>query len=216
VSEGDPAPPADGDVGSAAEDEPAEDGCLPSRSRLRRILSGVVVLALILAAVTSLRAYVVAPYYIPSPSMEPTLHGCAGCDNDRVLVDKLSYRLHAVHRGDVVVFSRPATWQVPDDVLIKRVVGLPGDRLSLRDGSLYVNGLQLVEPYVNTQCAPLQSLRAGATVSRLGPVPPHQLFVMGDNRCDSSDSRVFGPVPERDLVGRAFVIIWPLGRLHYL
>jgi signal peptidase I len=148
--------------------------------------------------------------------MEPTLHGCPGCENDRVLVDKLSYHLHAVHRGDIVVFDRPTTWQVPDAVLIKRAVGLPGDRLSLRRGHLYINGLQLAEPYVNKQCPPLGSLRPGFSVSSIGPVPAHQIFVMGDNRCDSSDSRVFGPVPEGNLVGRAVVLIWPLKRLHYL
>jgi signal peptidase I len=165
-----------------------------------------------------LRAYVVSPYYIPSASMEPTLHGCSGCNNDHVLVDKLSYRMHDVHRGDVVVFHRPDTWQVPEKTLIKRVVGLPGDRLAVRDGKVYVNGLQLQESYLNADCPPMTSLSEdpGSPVRTYGPVPPGDLYVMGDNRCDSADSRAFGPVPTSDVIGRAFVIIWPLGRIHWL
>jgi signal peptidase I len=211
VSDGDPAAaPADPDVG-----RPLPLGRRRG-PRLRRAITALVVLALLAAAVAAVRAFLVAPYYIPSASMEPTLHGCATCDNDRVIVDKLSYHMHAVHRGDVVVFNRPTTWAVPDKVLIKRVIGLPGDRLSLRDRHLYVNGLRLVEPYVNSQCPPMSTLRAGTPAHRLGPVPAGEIFVMGDNRCDSSDSRIFGPVPESDLIGRAVVIFWPPKRLHYL
>jgi signal peptidase I len=215
VVEGDPTPSAAGsDVGPP---DPHDAGPAKTHiSRVRRAVSGIAVVVLVLAGVAALRSYVIAPYYIPSQSMEPTLHGCPGCDDDRVLVDKLSYHLHAVHRGDVVVFHRPATWQVPDDVLVKRVVGLPGDRLSLRHGHLYINGLELAEPYVNPQCPPMASLRAGAGAARLTAVPSSELFVMGDNRCDSSDSRMFGPVPEGDLIGRAVVIVWPLSRVHYL
>lgn len=213
VSDRDPGgPPAGKDAAPLQERADAKIG---SR-RVRRAVSGLVVVVLVVATVLALRSYVLAPYYIPSASMEPTLHGCPGCENDRILVDKLSYHLHAVHRGDVVVFDRPTSWQVPDAVLIKRVVGLPGDRLSVQGGHLYINGLLLAEPYVNKRCPPLGSLRPGHTVSAIGPVPAHEIFVMGDNRCDSSDSRVFGPVPENDLVGRAVLLIWPLKRLHYL
>jgi signal peptidase I len=210
----------DGEAAAAGDDVEPPTGPGPADERrgspLRRILSALVVIGIVVAAVVALRAYVLAPYYIPSASMEPTLHGCPGCENDRVLVDKLSYHLHPVHRGDVVVFDRPSTWVVPDSVLIKRVIGLPGDRLSLRQGQLYVNGLRLAEPYVNRSCPAMRSLRAGRAATLLAPVPLHELWVMGDNRCDSSDSRVFGPVPEQDLVGRALLIIWPVKRLHYL
>jgi signal peptidase I len=175
---------------------------------------------LAIAAVTAvlLRAFVVAPYYIPSASMEPTLHGCPGCNNDHVLVDKLSYRMHDVHRGDIVVFHRPKTWDVPEQTLIKRVIGLPGDTLSVRGGKLFVNGLQLQESYLNAHCPPMTGLGEAPArpTSTYGPIPLNDVFVMGDNRCDSTDSRAFGPVPESDIVGRAFLIIWPVGRIHTL
>jgi signal peptidase I len=172
----------------------------------RRMFAAVVVAALIALA---LRLFVVAPYYIPSASMEQTLHGCTGCNNDHVLVDKLSYKLHAVHRGDVVVFHRPASWSVSEKLLIKRVVGLPGDRLTEEGGVVYVNGLALVEPYVDKSCSGTAGLRPYT-------VPDNQVFVMGDNRCDSQDSRAFGSVNESAIIGRAFIIIWPLGRIHWI
>jgi signal peptidase I len=169
----------------------------------------VAVVVIVLAAV-ALRTYVVSPYYIPSASMETTLHGCSGCNNDHVLVNKLSYKLHGIHRGDVVVFHRPTNWQVPDKILIKRVIGLPGDVVSARAGVVYINGDQLAEPYVDLECAQGTQSLAQATV------PAGDVFVLGDNRCDSADSRTFGPVPKSDVIGRAFLIIWPLGRIHWL
>jgi signal peptidase I len=165
---------------------------------------------LIALAATLLRAYVVAPYYIPSASMETTLHGCPGCNNDHVLVNKLSYHLHPIHRGDVVVFHRPVAWTVPDKVLIKRVIGLPGDVLTSRAGIVYVNGIQLAEPYIDEQC---QNGTSGLPPTT---VPAHDVFVMGDNRCQSADSRTYGPVDESNVIGRAFLIVWPLGRIHWL
>jgi len=190
----------------------------PHRSGVRRAVQTLVVVCIVVVAAVLVRMFVAAPYFIPSASMEPTLHGCSGCNNDHVLVNKLSYKLHGVHRGDVVVFDRPSTWQVDEKHLIKRVIGLPGDVLTVRKGKLYVNGLQLQEPYLDSKCGPMTSLGESPAkpTTKYGPVPKDEVFVMGDNRCDSSDSRAFGPVPESDIVGRAFVIIWPLGRLHYL
>src|ERR1700709_2667590 len=158
----------------------------------------------------ALRAYVVMPYYIPSASMEPTLHGCKGCDNDRVLVNKLAYHLHDVHRGDVVVFNRPKSGQgISEKVLIKRVIGLPGETLTEHAGIVYVDGRRLHEPYVDKKCV------QGTTFpQRTYTVPKDAVFVMGDNRCFSDDSRMQTAVPEDDIVGRAFLIIWPLGRIH--
>ncbi|MGH8961376.1 MAG: signal peptidase I [Jatrophihabitantaceae bacterium] len=185
---------------------------------VRRLVRTGVILAIAVLAAVLLRVYVVAPYYIPSASMEPTLHGCSSCNNDHVLVDKLSYRMHDIHRGDVVVFHRPSTWQVSENTLIKRVVGLPGDRLRVADGKLFVNGLLLQEPYTNPKCPSMRTLAESPAkpASTFGPVPNGEVYVMGDNRCDSSDSRAFGPVPESKVVGRAFVIFWPLGRIHFL
>lgn len=168
-------------------------------------------------AATLLRVYVLAPYYIPSASMEPTLHGCPSCNDDHVLVDKLSYRMHDIHRGDVIVFHRPSTWQVSENTLIKRVVGVPGDKLQVKDGKVSVNGLLLQESYTNPTCPSSSSASGNLAGGKVyGPVPIGDVFVMGDNRCDSSDSRMFGPVPDTKVVGRAFVIFWPLGRIHFL
>jgi signal peptidase I len=177
--------------------------------RIRALRLGLVVVLAIGVALV-LRTFVVASYYIPSASMEPTLHGCPGCNNDHVLVDKLSYKLHSVHRGDVVVFDRPPAAATTDKVLIKRVIGLPGDTLTDQNGTLLVNGVQLKEPYVNPSCDGTQDFPASVTV------PRGDVYVMGDNRCDSLDSRSFGPVAQSSIVGRAFVIVWPLGRLHWL
>ena len=164
-----------------------------------------------------LRSYVVAPYYVPSQSMEPTLHGCPHCNDDHVLVEKLSYHFHAPQPGDIVVFNRPPNWHVSDKVLIKRVIGVAGDRITLLHGHVYRNGQRLDEPYVNPQCTQGTTTKRGSTRLRRYPrVKPGELFVMGDNRCDSADSRFFGDVPTSDIIGRAFLIIWPLKRIHTL
>ena len=200
--------------------EPADDGGDDTkqrkpRRRWRRTLVrlGIIVAIAALAAFL-LRTFVVQPYYIPSGSMEPTLMGGGGHTDDHVLVDKISYRTHAPREGDIVVFNRPSTWQISDKVLIKRVIGLPGDTVSLRDGHVFINGLELDEPYVNKACGahPTQPLTS-VTSWR---VPGNDVFVMGDNRCQSDDSRQFGPVPESDIIGRAFAIIWPLNRIGLL
>jgi signal peptidase I len=130
--------------------------------------------------------------------MLPTLH-----EDDRVLVNKLSYDLHDVNRGDLVVFERPegeAPGQIRD--LIKRVVGLPGERIEQRDGRVYIDGQLLEEPY----------LEDDTETTNLPPqtVPEGHVFVMGDNRDDSMDSRVFAAIDEDLIVGRAFVRVWPL------
>jgi signal peptidase I len=183
----------------------------PRRRRRGRVVARLVLaLAFAVLAVILLRTYVIAPYYIPSASMSPTLHGCTGCDDDRVLVDKLSYHTHAIHRGDVVVFHRPPKWNVSEKVLIKRVIGLPGEVLTTREGVVYVDGLAVDEPYVNAAC------RGGTKDLPKTIVPDGTIFVMGDNRCDSADSRSFGAVPKSALIGRAFLIIWPFGRIHWL
>lgn len=166
--------------------------------------------AVVIAALAlGVRAFVLEPFFVPSASMEPTLHGCPGCNDDRVLVNKLSYRLHAVHRGDVVVFTRPPSLQLDDADLIKRVIGLPGETVSAHGGSVYIGDRRLSEPYVSSGCG-------GTADFAPVTVPARDAFMMGDNRCDSTDSRVFGPIAESTIVGRAFVIVWPLGRIHWL
>ena len=185
-----------------------------TRKALRVLLRIAVIVGIAVGAALLLRTYVVAPYYIPSESMEPTLHGCTGCNDDHVLVDKISYRLHDPHQSDIVVFTRPPAAKTNDHVLIKRVIGLPGDRIALKHGNVYVNGKRLKEPYVRKACGP-HPTRPETGQSRW-QVPKGDLFVLGDNRCDSMDSREFGPITESSVVGRAFAIIWPLGRIGLL
>ena len=151
-----------------------------------------------------IRQYVVQTFYIPSASMHETL-----IEGDRVLVNKVGYHLHDVHRGDVVVFRKPPNLNVSEDDLIKRVIGLPGETVEGRGGKVYVNGAPLDEPYVEPLCH-------GTGEFPKVTVPAGRLWMMGDNRCNSSDSRVFGPIDEHLVVGRAFVLAWPFGRLAWL
>lgn len=148
-----------------------------------------------------IKTYVVQAFKIPSASMETTL-----MVGDRVVVNKLSYRTHDVNRGDVVVFRRPP-WAPsgPDEPaqLIKRVIGLPGDTVEVRDGNVYIDGKRLDEPYLEEGTPTL-----GMDVPF--KVPEGQIWVMGDNRLNSGDSRVFGSVDIDTIIGRAFFIIWPL------
>ncbi len=158
---------------------------------------GIIVAALLAAFI--LRQYVVQSFYIPSESMLPTLE-----IEDRVIVNKLSYRFGEINRGDVVVFERPendTNGTIKD--LIKRVIALPGDTIEARaDNAVYVNGTKVNEPYLKsntpTILLPLQT------------VPQNKLFVMGDNRTDSFDSRRFGPIDDELVIGRAALLIWPL------
>ena len=161
------------------------------------VIIGAVVVALLI------KTFVVQAFRIPSDSMVPTLQ-----DGDRVLVNKLSYDAHDVNRGDVVVFHRPpnlvAAEGDPED-LIKRVIGLPGETVSSRDGIVYIGDRRLTEPY----------LPEGTTTFNLDApitVPEDHILVMGDNRGNSTDGRPFGPIPIDSVIGRAFVIMWPPGR----
>lgn len=171
----------------------------------------VIVGAILLALVV--KVFLLQAFYIPSLSMSPTLH-----EGDRVLVNKLSYRLHDVNRGDVIVFERPASETsstIPD--LIKRVVGLPGESISFIDGAVYVDGKRLDESYLSDGTV-TSSANAPNKCTAEAPcvVPSGQVWVMGDNRSDSKDSRYFGSIDESTIVGRAFVTVWPLGRFGLL
>jgi len=151
-----------------------------------------------------IRTYAVQTFFIPSGSMHETL-----LEGDRVLVNKFGYHLHAVHRGDVVVFRRPPNFPVDDQDLIKRVVALPGETVEAHGRHVFVNGRPLTEPYVEAACQGTEDFQRMR-------VPTGHLWVMGDNRCDSSDSRVFGPIEEDLVVGRAFLLVWPPARVAWL
>jgi signal peptidase I len=151
------------------------------------------------------RPFVVEPFYIPTTSMVPTLEV-----GDRVLANKFIYRFAEPERGDIIVFE--SIDEKKD--LVKRVVGLSGDRIAIKDGRLFVNDVSQREPYVvNKTC-----VRGLPKTCSYGPVtvPPGHVFVMGDNRLNSEDSRFFGPVPKGNVVGEVFLRLWPLYRLALL
>jgi signal peptidase I len=194
--------------------------------RRRNAIEWIVVLAGALVIAIVIKTFLFQAFYIPSDSMEPTL-----MVGDRVLVNKLSYRLHDVNDGDIVVFDRPSTSgqtvegcdggsvnippsesfsseEVKD--LIKRVIATEGQTVEQRGGQIYVNGKQLNEPYVH-QTTPGVPDRTPSFhfSSQCIRVPPGKVFVLGDNRLDSNASNMFGPIPESSIVGRAFVRVWP-------
>ncbi len=185
-------------------------------SGARRIIIDYGLTALVAVALAILvQTFAIKPYLIPSTSMANTL-----VPGQRVLVDRMVYHYRPVHRGDIIVFRRP---EPPSDVLIKRVVGLPGDLLSVHDGHLFVNGVQQNEPFVDKvdgiteptdPADPYASTQPDApwSLSRPFRVPAGHYFVMGDNRTDSSDSRYWGTVPRKAIIGRAFFTYWPLRR----
>ncbi|CAN5122185.1 signal peptidase I [soil metagenome] len=179
-----------------------EEEAAPSFARNLLEWAGILVGALVVALVVT--KFLVQAFFIPSESMFPTL-----AIDDRVLVNKLSYELHEVNRGDLVVFERPpseATSDIKD--LIKRVVAVEGDTVGSEDGQLVVNGVAMDEPYV----------AEGAETSgvEIQTIPAGNVFVMGDNREDSRDSRFFGPLDEELIIGRAFVKVWPFTDLGLL
>ena len=183
-----------------------------------RVRSGVEWLAVIVGALVValvVKTFLFQAFFIPSASMEPTLKV-----GDRVLVNKLSYDAHDVNRGDVVVFKLAPEDVAADGIsdLIKRVIGLPGDTIETRSGSVYVNDRLLEEPYLP------DGTRTGDSENGNNPgidrqvVPKGTVFVMGDNRGNSHDSRYpdRGPIPIDSIVGRAFVLIWPPGDIGAL
>jgi signal peptidase I len=174
---------------------------------------GVIACGVLIALVA--QAFLVQAFWIPSASMVPTLN-----ESDRVLVNKLAYKAHDVRRGDVIVFDRPEQAANGDDDikdLIKRVVGVGGDTVALHDGAVYVNGERIDESYV-AEGATTKPDGGGCTYSGQSrwEIPEDAVFVMGDNRENSSDSRCFGPIPEDTIVGRAVVKLLPVNDIGWL
>ncbi|MXW57532.1 MAG: signal peptidase I [Acidimicrobiia bacterium] len=172
------------------------------------VLAGALVLALIL------RSVLFQAYYIRFTSMEPTLG-----NGDRVLVNKLGYDIGDVDRGDLVVFERPrgVSGRQEDD-LIKRVIALPGEVIAFVEGDVYIDGRRLHEPYLESSGITTGKMPSGcaAIVDEGCLIGAGEVFVMGDNRPNSTDSRTFGPISEDLIVGHAFLRLWPMtdfGRL---
>jgi signal peptidase I len=185
----------------------------PSGRSHRAVIEWTIILMVVVLATVVLRTYVVQSFSIPSLSMYPTLKV-----GDRIIVDKLSYQLHSVHRGDVVVFARPPLEDQEYADLVKRVIGLPGETISSKGGHIYIDGRRLNEPWLPPGPSSVTGALPGDGHPQFnlpGPVkiPAGEYYVMGDNRTDSEDSRFFGPIPKSLIVGRAVAVVWPLSHL---
>jgi signal peptidase I len=176
-------------------------------SSARVILDWVVVVVIALSVAFLVRTFVLAHFVVEGESMYSTLD-----TGDRVFVNKLSYRLHDPNRGDVVVLHQITGASERD--LIKRVIGLPGETVEIRSCTVFVDGRVLNEPYLDPEV--VTPTDCGGDYTSPGPVPEDHVFVLGDNRGGSQDSRVIGPVSEDDLVGRAFVVFWPQSHWQWL
>ncbi len=187
-----------------------------SSALIRRLLVewvGVIGIALVIAIIV--RMFLLQQFYISGPSMETTMF-----TNNRVLVNKLAYQIGDVKRGDVVVFDRATVNgdDVVHDDLIKRVIALGGETISIKSCIVYINGTILAEPYLPARDTEMTDPQERcSTVDIVDTVIPQgEFFLMGDNRPQSYDSRMFGPITREMIVGRAFVIIWPVTQWRFL
>ncbi len=176
----------------------------PASSRVWRILQeNLTLIAIALCLAFLIRTFVAEPRYIPSDSMLPTLH-----TGDRLVVEKISYRFHPPHFGDIVVFQPPEELQsrgyTQDQAFIKRIIGRPGEIIEVADGKVYLNGHPLQEDYIaEPPDQPFPPVK----------VPEDKFFVMGDNRNDSNDSRYWGFLPRKNIIGHAVFRFWPFNRI---
>ena len=191
---------------------------LPGLPRsVRVVLDWVLTIAGAVVIVFALKMWVVNPYRIPSSSMEPTLHcakpapGCEASFSDRVLANRFIYHFRDPKRGEIIVFNTPPLARIrcgAGGTFVKRLIGLPGEVVSERDGIVYINGVRLNEPY-----AP--SRRDHNPPQSWPRIPPGDYFFMGDNRAQSCDSRVWGAVPRNNLIGEVFFVYWPPNRIGF-
>ncbi len=250
------------DADPASTADPPEDGPAAPVRKHSALREGAILIAIALVIYYVMLTFVARPYLIPSESMEPTLHGCPGCVGDRILVDKVTYRFSEPSPGDVVVFKGPPSWNVgyksirsenpvrrfiqntlsyvalvpPDENdLVKRVIAVGGQTVQCRaDSGLTVNGKPLREPYLDTAAMSADPAVYPCLGSEFGPVtvPDDRVWVMGDNRTHSADSRVHctnapgdveeglmctgdpteGTVPVANVIGKARFIAWPPAR----
>jgi len=200
-----------GDPGAPGTSPQARRPTLPPAARA--FLDWVVVVGVALFVAIMVRTFLLAHFVVEGESMLSTLH-----TGDRVFVNKLSYRLHDPHRGDVVVLHELTGASERD--LIKRVIALEGESIEIRNCEVFIDEdpndaappKKLIEPYLDPQVV------SGTSWCEYGPtlVPNDNVFVMGDNRPGSSDSRTLGPIPIHDIVGRAFIVFWPKAHWQWL
>jgi signal peptidase I len=180
----------------------------------RVAIDWIVTIAGAVAIVFAIKAWVVNPYRIPSSSMEPTLHcaGSPGCEarlSDRVLANRFIYRFRSPRRGEIVVFETPPQAKArcgAGGTFVKRLIGLPGDTWSERNGFVYIDGKKLSESYIKSD-------RRDTETHEAQKIPKGTYFMMGDNRAESCDSRVWGTVPRKNLIGEVFATYWPPNRI---
>ena len=182
---------------------------------LRVAIDWIVTIVGAVAIVLAIKAWVVNPYRIPSSSMDPTLHcarpgdGCEARFSDRVLANRFLYHFRKPKRGEIVVFKTPpkAVMQCGSGgTFVKRVIALPGEMWKMERGFVYINGRKLIEPYIKPS-------RRGVDSEPLHKVPPNEYVMLGDNRIHSCDSRAWGPVPRKNLIGKVFAVYWPPNRI---
>jgi signal peptidase I len=192
----------------------------------RVALDWVVTIAGAVAIVLAIKAWIVNPYRIPSSSMEPTLHcarpapGCEAGSSDRVLANRFIYHFRDPKRGEIVVFKTPPLAEQEcgsEGTFVKRLIGLPGEVWEERDGFVYINGKKLNEPYIqpsrrDSQTLGLMDIPPRHTYNR---IPPNYYLMMGDNRNSSCDSRRWGLVPRKNLIGEVFATYWPPNRISF-
>ena len=203
------------------------DRLFPNLSHGSRVaLDWVVTIAGAVAIVLAIKAWVVNPYRIPSSSMEPTLHcarpsaGCESNTSDRVLACRFCYHLFAPARRDIVVFNTPPLAKQEcgsEGTFVKRLIGLPGEVWEERSGFVYINGKKLNEPYIrpdrrDNRTLGLSDIPPRNTYTR---IPKGYYLMMGDNRQSSCDSRVWGLVPRKNLIGKVFATYWPPSRISF-
>ena len=184
-------------------------------SKLRAFLEWFSVIGVALTFAIVIRVFLVQQFYISGPSMETTMFS-----DNRVLVNKLAYRIGKIDRGDVVVFDRaiPNGNEIQHDDLIKRVIALGGETISISKCAVLINGVELAEPYL-----PKRDTEMTVPADRCGTVDMEpitlesdEIFLMGDNRPQSFDSRMFGPIKTDLIIGQAFILLWPLSELKLL
>jgi len=183
----------------------------------RTAIDWVLTIAGAIAIVLAIKAWIVNPYRIPSSSMEPTLHcarsasGCLARFSDRVLANRFIYHFRNPHRGEIVVFDVPELARArcgAGGVFVKRIIGLPGELLEEKHGYVYINGKRLKESYIKPE-------RRDFMNHHPVKIDPGNYFMMGDNRASSCDSRVWGTVPRKNIIGKVFAVYWPPQRIGF-